>query len=69
MPAQRTARSRRGSQLTTSGSQQPYGRSPDPSTQTASTSSCPSTDLLVVSLPLDRSYYLGASTASQIPHT
>jgi hypothetical protein len=67
MPAQRAARSRRGSELTTSRPQQPYGRSPDPYTQTASTSPCPSMD--PVSFPLDRPQRVGAFTASQIPNT
>jgi hypothetical protein len=66
MPAQRAARSRRGSELTTSRPQQPYGRSPDPYTQTASTSLCPSMD--PVSFPLDRPQRVGAFTASQIPN-
>jgi hypothetical protein len=66
MPARRTNLSRRGSPLTTSESQQPYSRSPNPSTQTASISHS-LTD--PVSLPLDRSQHLGASTASRIPRT
>jgi hypothetical protein len=67
MPVRRTARSRRGSQLATLGSQQPYGRLPDLPTQAATASPRPSMD--PVSFPLDRSSFLGASTASQIPDT
>ncbi|KAF1828651.1 hypothetical protein BDW02DRAFT_215100 [Decorospora gaudefroyi] len=59
MPVRRTARSRRGSQLAPSGSQQPYGRSLDLPTQAAAASPCPS---------IDRSQLLGTSTTSQIPN-
>lgn len=65
MPVRRTARSRRGSHVAPSGSQQPYGRSPDLPTQAATASPCPSID--PVSFPLGRSQFPGASTASQIP--
>jgi hypothetical protein len=67
MPVRRTARSRRGSHLANPGSQQPYGQSPELPTQPATASPCPSMD--PVSFPLDRSPFLGASAASQIPHT
>ena len=63
MPVRRTARSRRGSHLVLSGSQQPYGRSPDPPAQAATASLRPSMD--PVSYPLDRSPFLGAAAASQ----
>jgi hypothetical protein len=66
MPVRRTARCRRGSRLTTPGSQPPYSRSPDLPIQAAIASPHlidpdPS--------PLDRSPLLGASTASLIPDT
>jgi hypothetical protein len=64
MPARRTTRSRRESQLATAESQQPYGQSPHLSTQAATASPRPSTD--PVSFPPDRSQRLGASIASQI---
>ncbi|CAN9211125.1 unnamed protein product [Alternaria alternata] len=67
MPVRRTARSRRGSHVAPSGSQQPYGRSPDPPTQAATASPRLSTD--PVSFPLGRSQFSGASMASQIPDT
>ncbi|CAN9251087.1 unnamed protein product [Alternaria alternata] len=65
MPVRRTARSRHGSHVAPSGSQQPYGRSPDLPTQAATASPRPSID--PVSFPLDRSPFLGASTAFLIP--
>jgi hypothetical protein len=66
MPVRRTARSWRGSQLATLGSQQPYGRAPGLPTK-GTASPCPSPD--PVSVPLDRTQCLGASTASQISNT
>ena len=63
MPVRRTARSQRGSHLALSGSQQPYGRSPDPPAQAATASLRPSMD--PISYPLDRSPFLGAAAASQ----
>jgi hypothetical protein len=67
IPARRTTRSRRGSQLATAGSQQPYSQSPHLSTQAATASPRPSTD--PVSFPPDQSQRLGASIASQILNT
>jgi hypothetical protein len=64
MPARRTTRSRRGSQLATAGSQQPYSQSPHLSAQAATASPRPSMD--PVSFPPNRSQRLGASIASQI---
>jgi hypothetical protein len=53
MPVRRTARSRRGSELATAGSQQPYGRSTVPPTQATTASPCPSIN--PTSFPLDPS--------------
>lgn len=64
MSVRRTARSRRGSHVVPSGSQQPYGRSPDPPTQATTASPCPSMD--PASFPLGRSHFSGAFTPSQI---